>query len=95
LEYVTNGGLWRILALIVEGELMKKNLSEKEIEQLYGVGRRLLQGMRMRSEGPPFIKISGRLGARGGRVVYPVAGLEAWLASRPSGGGSAAEVNGQ
>ncbi len=40
----------------------------------------------MRGSGPPFVKTSGELGQRGGRVLYSVEKLEAWLAARPRGG---------
>jgi len=67
----------------------KLNLTEKEVEATRGIGCRQLRLMRMRGTGPRWLKISGEVGRRGGRVVYPVADLEAWLASRPGGGEAA------
>jgi hypothetical protein len=67
--------------------MTKKNLSEREVNEHYGLGRRQLRMMRMRGTGPLFIKTSGQIGKRGGRILYPVADLESWIGSRPSGGG--------
>ncbi len=64
----------------------KINLSEKEVAATRGIGLRQLRLMRMRGVGPRYIKISGRIGETGGRVLYPVADLDAWLQSCPSGG---------
>jgi hypothetical protein len=61
-------------------------LSEAEVYSRYGLGLRFLRRRRMSGTGPKFIKVSGELGIRGGRVFYPVESLEQWLASRPSGG---------
>jgi hypothetical protein len=68
----------------------KKNLNEKEVSEVYGLGIKHLRLMRMRGEGPRFLRVSGKLGQTGGRIIYPVADVEAWLASRPSGGERAA-----
>lgn len=65
----------------------KQNLTEKEVSEKYSIGLRLLRNMRMHGEGPTFIKISGTLGETGGRIVYPVAAVDAWLSSMPAGGG--------
>jgi hypothetical protein len=64
----------------------KINLSEKEVAASRGIGLRQLRMMRMRGVGPRYIKISGRIGESGGRVLYPVRDLDAWLQSCPSGG---------
>ena len=68
----------------------KLNLTEREVEQTRGLGRRQLRLMRMKGCGPRWIKVSGKLGRRGGRVLYPVAALDEWLAQCPGGGGRAA-----
>jgi hypothetical protein len=61
-------------------------LTEYEVQTRYGIGIIQLRRMRARQVGPRFIKISGTMGVRGGRVVYPVKDLDAWLAECPSGG---------
>lgn len=71
-------------------EQKKVNASEREVSAHYGIGLRQLRLMRMRGDGPRWIKVSGRIGQRGGRVLYPLRDLEDWLASRPGGGGRAA-----
>lgn len=68
----------------------KKFLSEREVHGEYGLGTRFLRRRRMRNAGPPFVKVSGQLGVRGGRILYERAALEAWLASQPVGGGETA-----
>ena len=65
----------------------KVMLNEREVQLTRGVGIAQLRRMRLRGTGPRFIKISGEIGKRGGRVVYPVKDLDAWLAQQPSGGG--------
>lgn len=64
----------------------KRFMSEGEVEETFGLGKRKLRLHRMRGDGPPWQKVSGQIGKRGGRVLYPVAGIEAWIASRPGGG---------
>lgn len=64
----------------------KKFLSEVEVSETFGLGVRFLRGCRMRGDGPPFRKVSGKLGERGGRVIYPAAGVEAWINAQPGGG---------
>jgi hypothetical protein len=66
----------------------KLNLTELEVEATRGIGRRQLRVMRMRGNGPRWIKISGQLGQRGGRVLYPVDQLDSWIAQCPGGGGT-------
>ncbi|MGD1094611.1 MAG: hypothetical protein ABSB35_21780 [Bryobacteraceae bacterium] len=51
-----------------------------------GIGRRQLRAMRVRGTGPKWLKVSGELGKRGGRILYPVTSLDRWLATRPGGG---------
>lgn len=68
-------------------------LTEKQACARYGIGSRTLRLMRMRGAGPRYVKVSGRLGCRGGRIIYPVAAFEAWLESLPSGGGKSAEAS--
>ena len=68
----------------------KRNLTEREAFERYGVGIVQLRKMRARNSGPRYIKISGQIGQRGGRVLYPVEDLERWLNSVPTGGGRAA-----
>jgi len=68
--------------------LSKVNLTESEVSELYAIGVRQLRGMRMRNTGPRWLKISGAIGVKGGRILYPVADLNRWLASVPSGGES-------
>lgn len=69
---------------------IKNHISETEASLIYGVGIRQFRNMRMRGTGPAWVKVSGQVGKRGGRVLYPVASLEAWLQSRPGGGEGAA-----
>lgn len=61
-------------------------MTEIEVEQVFGLGKRFLRAARMRNDGPPFMKFSGKLGERGGRVLYPVDGVERWLRAQPGGG---------
>jgi len=39
-----------------------QNLTEKQVSEVFGIGRHHLVLMRMRGTGPAFIKISGSLG---------------------------------
>jgi hypothetical protein len=71
----------------------KVNLTESEVAERYGVGIRQLRAMRMRNTGPRYVKVSGRLNERGGRILYPRADLEVWFASCPSGGGEGESVS--
>jgi hypothetical protein len=68
--------------------MTKLNLTEREVELTRGIGMKQLRHMRARGDGPPWKKISGQVGVRGGRVLYPVVELDAWFASRPGGGES-------
>ena len=68
----------------------KQNLTEKEVNQEHGIGIRQLRRMRLCGTGPRYIKISGQIGKKGGRIIYPIAAVEEWLKSRPTGGGAAA-----
>jgi len=70
-------------------QAVKKNFTEIEVSNEYGIGIRQLRYMRMRGDGPRWLKVSGQVGRRGGRVLYPVADLDRWLASRPGGGEAA------
>ena len=72
------------------GLLAKSHLSEREVPLRYSIGCRQLRAMRLRGDGPRFIKVSGTLGQPGGRIVYPVVEFEKWLAGLPVGGGRAA-----
>jgi len=65
----------------------KLYLNEREVSARYGVGVRQLRMMRLRNKGPRYIKVSGGLGKRGSRVLYPSADVDAWLAGCPAGGG--------
>lgn len=60
--------------------------SEREIAAKFGVGIRQLRTFRMAGGGPPWRKVSGRLGERGGRILYDVAGVRAWINRQPGGG---------
>ena len=64
----------------------KKFLTEKEVEQVYGIGVRQLRRSRMAGNGPAWRKVSGTVGKCGGRVLYSVKDVEKWLESRPGGG---------
>lgn len=64
----------------------KRFCGEREVEALFGIGVRQLRAHRMRGDGPPWIKTSGKIGQRGGRVLYPISGVQQWLNSRPGGG---------
>src|SRR5258708_32333593 len=68
----------------------KLNITEREVNARYGLGLRHLRIMRMRGDGPRWIKTSGQGGRRGGRVEYPVDALARWIARRPCGGGETA-----
>jgi hypothetical protein len=72
----------------MQAQLQQKlNLTEREVEASRGIGRRQLRRLRMQpGKGPKWLKVSGEIGRRGGRVLYPAADLDQWLAQRPSGG---------
>jgi hypothetical protein len=57
----------------------KRFLSEGEVESIYDVPKKTLQGMRLYGRGPIFRKF-------GSRVRYDVADIEAWIESLPRGG---------
>lgn len=67
--------------------IAKLNLTEREVAASRGISVQQLRTMRMRGDGPRFIKISGEIGRRGGRVLYPVQYLDEWIAGCPMGGG--------
>ena len=69
--------------------VVKRYLTELDVEAEYGLGKRYLRLCRMRGGGPPWIKHAGTVGKKGGRILYPRAELERWLASRPGGGETA------
>src|ERR1039458_6319539 len=69
-----------------------KQLSEREVEEQYGINARTLQGWRTRKKGPPYLKVGGtlvrynriELEAVGGTLVrYNRIELEAWITSSP------------
>jgi hypothetical protein len=62
-------------------------LTETQVAERYAIGVRQLRLMRMRGTGPKYIKSSGAIGKRGGRVIYDFRDIESWLSSRPQGGG--------
>jgi len=66
-------------------------LSEYEVAAALGIGVRLSRRWRTLSKGPRYVKLSGRIGVRGGRVAYPARDLYRWLESLPSGGSKASE----
>jgi hypothetical protein len=68
----------------------KLYLTEREVWQSRGIGVQQLRIMRARGCGPRYVKVSGAIGRRGGRVLYAIEDLDRWLAQRPSGGGQAA-----
>ena len=49
-------------------------IDETEVERLYGLRRRTLQGWRTRGAGPPFVVCGGR------QIRYSRTALEAWIA---------------
>jgi predicted DNA-binding transcriptional regulator AlpA len=61
----------------VMASLLAKQLSEREVEEQYGINARTLQGWRTRKKGPPYLKVGGTL------VRYNRAEFEAWIASSP------------
>jgi predicted DNA-binding transcriptional regulator AlpA len=61
----------------VMASLQAKQLSEREVEEQYGINARTLQGWRTRKKGPPYLKVGGTL------VRYNRAEFEAWLESSP------------
>lgn len=66
-------------------------LTEREIQETRGIGCGQLRRMRLHGVGPRFIKVAGTLGRVGGKILYPVKDLDAWIATLPTGGGPAAE----
>ena len=50
----------------------KSHITESEAATIFGIGVRQFRNMRMRGDGPPWIKISGQIGHPGGRVLYEV-----------------------
>ena len=78
------------MAEYLEAFVNKLNLTEREVEETRGIRVKQLRHMRARGDGPAWKKVSGQVGCRGGRVLYPAADLDAWIASRPGGGDRAA-----
>jgi len=72
--------------------MIQQYITEKQVAERFAIGLRQLRKMRVFGTGPRFTKISGAIGRTGGRVVYAIADVLAWIASRPSGGESALEV---
>lgn len=67
-------------------QLKKLFLNEFEVAATRGIGLRALRSMRMRGSGPPFHKISGAIGRKGGRVLYEAALVDDWIRNQPAGG---------
>ncbi len=65
-------------------------LNERAVSKILGVSLGSLRRWRLLRQGPAFIKLGA---GRGGAVRYPIAELEAWLASRPSGGQEKTDVD--
>jgi predicted DNA-binding transcriptional regulator AlpA len=61
----------------VMGSLQTKQLSERQVEEEFGINARTLQGWRTRKKGPPYLKVGGTL------VRYNRIELEAWITSSP------------
>ena len=70
--------------MVVPGEHSQGLLNERAVSKILGVSLGSLRRWRLRREGPPYIKLGA---GRGGAVRYPLVALDAWLASRPAGGG--------
>ena len=64
---------------------MQGLLNERAVSKLLCVSLGTLRRWRLRREGPLFVKLGG---GRASAVRYPLAALEAWLESRPTGGQS-------
>jgi len=79
-----------VCALIHDRGMEKVLLSEVDVQTFYGVAVHQLRRMRARGDGPQFVKVSGTMGKTGGRVLYRVKDIEAWLATKPTGGKVAA-----
>ena len=52
-------------------------ISPAEVEQLYGIPVGTLANLRCKRRGPRFFKVQG------GKVIYRVADIEAWLFANP------------
>ncbi len=64
-----------------EKKAHKRFISDREIEELYGIGEAKLKKMRMRDIGPEFRRFGHCT------VLYDVARLEEWIEQQPKGGG--------
>jgi predicted DNA-binding transcriptional regulator AlpA len=60
--------------------MQKRLLSERDVENEYGVKARTLQNWRLRNQGPQFRKLSNKM------VRYERNALDEWIRSQPSGG---------
>jgi hypothetical protein len=67
-------------------QVSKAYLTETEVSAVYGIGVKQLRHHRMRGDGPRWQKISGKIGRPGGRVVYSIEAVRAWIESQPGGG---------
>lgn len=61
-------------------------LTPVEVGARLGVAYQTLSNWRHRGKGPGWVKISGEIGRQGGKVRYPAAALEAYLAARARSG---------
>ena len=77
-----NGYITRTVGGGTGGVSMPRLLSERQVEQFYGLKVRTLQRWRLESRGPRYRKLHGL-------VRYDVCDLDAWIASAPGGGGEA------
>jgi nucleotidyltransferase/DNA polymerase involved in DNA repair len=65
---------------VPQGKPLKRFLSDREIEELYGIGEAKLKRMRLLGEGPEFRRFGHKT------VLYDVRLLEAWIDKQPRGG---------
>jgi predicted DNA-binding transcriptional regulator AlpA len=60
---------------VIAGEIIKKNLTEQEAADKYGMSVHWYRRARWQGDGPRFIKLAGS-------VLYPVTELDAYFDSR-------------
>jgi hypothetical protein len=67
--------------VIIESPRKPKLMSDRKLEEIYGVPRTKLAKLRIKEKGPKFFRLGYRT------VLYDVAAFEKWLEGLPGGGG--------
>ena len=74
----------RAMNAAVAGSVSKRWFTERELSAYSTIATKTLQNWRIRGIGPAWHKLGD---GRAGKVVYDIQRFDAWIESRPGGGG--------